>query len=110
SRISRVVPADVFCVFNHTPFARAMIPAIACRVETQQAGSLVAVSQFIGFRFNRCRVARSFQEPPTRAKISSCLTWIRSENRFGSWLGSKVLWCQLEQNGGIQLASEFNSC
>jgi hypothetical protein len=38
-----VVPADVFCEFNHPPFARAMIPTIARRVETQQSVSLAAV-------------------------------------------------------------------
>jgi hypothetical protein len=40
----------VFCVFNHPPFARTMIPTIALRVETQQSDPLAAVSQFIGFR------------------------------------------------------------
>jgi hypothetical protein len=46
-------------VFNHPPFATAMIPTIARRVETQQSDSLAAVSQFVGFRFNPCGVARS---------------------------------------------------
>jgi len=45
-----------------------MIPATARRVETQQSDSLAAVGQFIGFRFNRCRVARSSQETPDARK------------------------------------------
>jgi hypothetical protein len=45
-----------------------MIPEIARRVETQQADSLAAVSQFIGFRFNRCRVATFFPGNPDARK------------------------------------------
>jgi len=67
-------------------FARAMIPTIAPRVETQQSGSLAALSQFIGFRL----IAPEYWQP--RREWKSRIARCESDRRTNliRWASGKI--------------------
>ena len=94
-----MVPPDVFCVFNHPPFARAMIPTIARRVETQQSDSLAAISQFVGFWFKSPRSCTFFLRNPVARKNLELLR-CESDRRkdLAGWTCGRIIALRIRAN------------